>query len=116
MVDVAVANTIDEAKEVLDALHRGEVVQYRPLGRGYVWRDRLPGRDVPDFHSSQYRVKPSAVWIIVHKGQRDVTNFWYGDNIDSAIHLAAHANTGIRKLLYVVKVEGDVATIQKTPS
>lgn len=110
-------NTIDEAVAITAAIAKGEAVQFRFVKSNGPWRDRVEGCVLPDFLNYQYRIKPSTTWIVVfERGHGPMVGSVHCEHLAAAINIASYSNTGGRKLLYVVKVEDDVATIQKTPS
>lgn len=115
MTDTRKKNTIHEAVVIAAAIANGDVVQSRYITGNSDWKDRPVSTIVPDFIAYQYRIKPSATWIIVYTSSADTQHSWLTTDLDRAINLATQANQLGRKLQYVVKVEGDVPTIQKTP-
>lgn len=117
MTDIPKKNTIEEAAVIISAITARKPLQYRFLTGKGVWKNRANTQtlQLPDFLNFEYRLTPGAAWIVVYTSMGDGQHSWIATDLDRAISLATQANQLGRKLQYVIKVEGDVATIQKTP-
>lgn len=114
MTDTRKQNTIHEAVVITAAIANGNAVQSRYIDGNSEWKDRTFS-GMPDFVNYQYRIKPDATWFIYFQTSTGGVACWVATNLDRAITMTGQANQIGRKLQYVIKVEGDVSTIQKTP-